>query len=615
MPEPPIPIHQLPIELEAVEDTGVGLPDSQPEYPVVEAENLDSTMAWAQTESDAFDLYRQYHGSFPTYDPKNSAYFDQFCDSATFTPVDGPTNQPWYGRLSSTIETVRCNYFTPFLNAMTFRLMSWFYNSSQSKSLGDLDRLVNDVILADDFDPGDLHNFSATRESKRMDRALNNADSDSPYFSSADGWQETSVEITLPCEKVKFHSEADAPKFSIDGLHYRKFTEVIKSAYEEVAAQTFHSAPFKLFWQPNEDKPPERIITELYTADAVLQEHKKIKAAPHEPGYYPEKVLLACIKFLGRCPCPRCLVDKDKIDRLGDKHNRWQRTYKSRADDRQRKNWIEIIREKIFVFGHSVVSAAVEKLLGTKSLVPTRNAFSEKLARFGFDFHSMLVPDFMHKFELGVWKATLTHLLRILYASSTEAIQELNKCYCLTPTFGRDTIRKFSANVSGLTKLAVRDFEDLLQCALPAFKCLLPEPFNTIILDLLFELATWHAFGKLRMHTETTLNDFDKSTTRLGKVLRKFRKDVCDHFETRDLPRESAARARRQSTRARKGKQKQGNKSDQEGNSKHRLFNMSTYKLHALGDYVKSIWLFGTTDNYSMQVGELEHRQVKRFYA
>ena len=29
---------------------------------------------------------------------------------------------------------------------------------------------------------------------------------------------------------------------------------------------------------------------------------------------------------------------------------------------------------------------------------------------------------------------------------------------------------------------------------------------------------------------------------------------------------------------------------------------MSTYKLHALGDYVKSIWLFGTTDNYTTRV-------------
>ena len=28
----------------------------------------------------------------------------------------------------------------------------------------------------------------------------------------------------------------------------------------------------------------------------------------------------------------------------------------------------------------------------------------------------MLVVDLLHEFELGVWKATFTHLIRILYA-------------------------------------------------------------------------------------------------------------------------------------------------------------------------------------------------------
>ncbi|KAJ6608894.1 hypothetical protein B0H10DRAFT_2301109, partial [Mycena sp. CBHHK59/15] len=40
-----------------------------------------------------------------------------------------------------------------------------------------------------------------------------------------------------------------------------------------------------------------------------------------------------------------------------------------------------------------------------------------------------------------------------------------------------------------------------------------------------------------------------------------------------------------------------------------------TYKLHSLGDYVRSILWFGTSDSYSTQPGELEHRRVKRFYA
>jgi hypothetical protein len=30
----------------------------------------------------------------------------------------------------------------------------------------------------------------------------------------------------------------------------------------------------------------------------------------------------------------------------------------------------------------------------------------------------MLVVDLMHKFELGVWKAVFTHLVRLLYAAA-----------------------------------------------------------------------------------------------------------------------------------------------------------------------------------------------------
>ena len=83
------------------------------------------------------------------------------------------------------------------------------------------------------------------------------------------------------------------------------------------------------------------------------------------------------------------------------------------------------------------------------------------------------------------------------------------------------------------------------RCAIPVFDRLLSEPYNGIILDLLFELATWHAFGKLRLHTETTLFHFENSTTQLGHALRKFSKDCCTQFKTCNLPRETAAHVRR----------------------------------------------------------------------
>ncbi|KAG1816305.1 uncharacterized protein BJ212DRAFT_1271885 [Suillus subaureus] len=66
---------------------------------------------------------------------------------------------------------------------------------------------------------------------------------------------------------------------------------------------------------------------------------------------------------------------------------------------------------------------------------------------------------------------------------------------------------------------------------MPVFESLLPDD-NSIILDLLFELSTWHAFGKLQMHTKTTLHHFDNCTTCLGRALCKFCSVTCSKFNT-----------------------------------------------------------------------------------
>jgi hypothetical protein len=89
----------------------------------------------------------------------------------------------------------------------TFRLMSWFYSGSNLKSLGELDRLVNEVILADDFQQKDFVGFSASRESERLDK---HEDGPGSRLPTQDGWIETSVKISLPADGVKHRSEADA---------------------------------------------------------------------------------------------------------------------------------------------------------------------------------------------------------------------------------------------------------------------------------------------------------------------------------------------------------------------------------------------------------------------
>lgn len=219
--------------------------------------------------------------------------------------------------------------------------------------------------------------------------------------------------------------------------------------------------------------------------------------------------------------------------------------------------------------------------------------------------------------------------------------------YRQVPPFGPATIRRFSANTSEMSHMAARNFEDLLQvclgmipidpcvltfykCSIPVFEGLLPEPHNKIVIDLLFILAHWHGLAKLRMHSDLTLDILDQQTTELGEHLRHFKAKVCTAYATHELDREANARSRRQAKEAAKctekgrakgsgaavpgpmagaslkGKQKATPEQSQDAPlprqpKKKKSFNLRTYKLHALGDYVASIRRFGTTDSYSTE--------------
>lgn len=123
-------------------------------------------------------------------------------------------------------------------------------------------------------------------------------------------------------------------------------------------------------------------------------------------------------------------------------------------------------------------------------------------------------------------------------------------------------------------------------------------------MDLLFLLATWHAYAKLRMHTDTTLTLFENTTTALGQNLRNFTETTCNAFCTRELPKEEAARGRRTAAHAAKANSAGLPAPVTTGlaGPKERKLNLSTYKLHSLSDYPNMIHCFGTTDNYTTQI-------------
>jgi hypothetical protein len=84
-----------------------------------------------------------------------------------------------------------------------------------------------------------------------------------------------------------------------------------------------------------------------------------------------------------------------------------------------------------------------------------------------------------------------------------------------------------------------------IQCAIPVFEGLLPEPHNKFVMELLFTMVHWHGLAKLRMHNDLTLAVMDAETSSLGVKLREFSQKTCPAFATRELRREYNARLRR----------------------------------------------------------------------
>ncbi|OSD02393.1 hypothetical protein PYCCODRAFT_1410834 [Trametes coccinea BRFM310] len=325
---------------------------------------------------------------------------------------------------------------------------------------------------------------------------------------------------------------------------------------------------------------------------------------------YPEKILLTALKPLSKHPCPRCLISHGDLCNAGTPDDDEQRHINKRVDSPKLRRNIQRARKLVFQHGRSLNSKKVKQLLDGISLNPIQSAFSSRLSEFGVNFYELFVPDLMHEFELGVWKGTFKHLMRLLAAQGAAVLQEFNRRMREMPPFGRDAVRKFWSDVSARKQLAARDYEDFLIVMMPAFEGLLPLRDDETVADLLFELANWHALAKLRLHTQVTVDIFRDATKHMTEAMRQFAGTTCQRWETWELAKEAEARVRRQE----KARGSTGAPTQRE--PKIVTFNvLNTYKYHSLPDYPDSIESTGTLDNYNTQVGELEHRHAKHYYA
>jgi hypothetical protein len=141
-----------------------------------------------------------------------------------------------------------------------------------------------------------------------------------------------------------------------------------------------------------------------------------------------------------------------------------------------------------------------------------------------------------------------------------------------------------------------------LKCIIPVFEDLLPREHNEIVVDLLFEFATWHALAKLRIHTDKTLDMLTTATKTLTSAMRLFLRVTCEAFTTKELKKEAAACGRRIAALVAKGDSRAAKGKAATTGQKPKKLNLATYKYHALADYAETIRRFGPTDNYNTQI-------------
>lgn len=100
---------------------------------------------------------------------------------------------------------------------------------------------------------------------------------------------------------------------------------------------------------------------------------KSKELCPHELLYVDilQRILMACIRNLGGCPCPRCEIQLSKVHQVGTKRDRHDRTKLLRVDDDSRRFKVSQARKHIYDNNNAISSAGVERLLKPLSLVPT----------------------------------------------------------------------------------------------------------------------------------------------------------------------------------------------------------------------------------------------------
>lgn len=222
--------------------------------------SLDHSDSLVTSNTNCFGIYRIYTRK-PVYDPLQNSIHERSAPLAG----EGPPH--------SDMQTMP--YYHPFSNPSAAAMMVAHHSGTPLQSIQKTTSIAHILgSLGEDLDPLDLCNFNATLENKKLDSYLTSASGTA--FNHEDGWKESSVRFRLPLDKKKM-PEADAAEFEVGGVHHRDLVDTIISVYKSDVVRSFDHVPFREFWKPSEDSPPERLYGEIFSSQAMLDADDEIQ--------------------------------------------------------------------------------------------------------------------------------------------------------------------------------------------------------------------------------------------------------------------------------------------------------------------------------------------------
>ena len=326
------------------------------------------------------------------------------------------------------------------------RLGDWYWNQGAQKTRESFRQLL-DIIGDPAFSPSTVSETAWSAVDEEL--GWNLFDGDIPEWLGHDkGWKCLSATISVP-----FHSQCSKPgltSYTVDGFYHHSLVSIIKEKIENPAHATFfHFEPYELRWCPPHRQHDVKVYGELFSSTAFVKANKVLQASPGEPG----------------CDLPRVVValmfwsDATKLTAFGDA-KLWPLYVffgnKSKYRRSQPTNGL---------CSHAAYFQSVKCSIFWSNLCVNSSPSYQTNSRIFWQSTWATRPPLVYFLPTASENSSTNSGGYSLMKSFWRPISmgSLYPVVTQVPSFGRDTICRFSTNMSEMRRMAAHDFEDILQ--------------------------------------------------------------------------------------------------------------------------------------------------------